>query len=124
MYNVNSSGFGNAEVVNYKKSNEAMMVSIQIQPIVASNIFGEKHYSHLLGRTKAIKMIENPMIYAASDQQLEGYTWMINNTLFQESDKSDEQNESSENSDGSDENNRGSDGSITHPRQSQQINQT
>eukprot|EP01035_Chromulina_nebulosa_P022722 gene22722-29417_t len=118
MHNVRQTGFGKAEVINYHKSGTPFLVLIRIQPIVASNIFGEKHVSHLLGRLTAKELTPNTLpSYAISKQQWEGYEWMINNTLFHESDSScsvGNDDSSAENSDSnSEENNRSSPNGTT-----------
>lgn len=112
MHNVRLIGFGSTEIANYTKDGKMIMVSIRIQPIIASNIFGEKHYSHLLGRIRQIPMVNNPLsAYDRNSLQWQGYDWMIQNTLYQESEVSDQSNEDNNDSGGDDNQNILSSGS-------------
>jgi PAS domain S-box-containing protein len=88
MDNVRRTGFGTSRVINYTKAGDSFMVQIRIQPILAINNFGDPFYSHLFASISPAPIDETAPLpsFVKNAQQLEGYQWMIANTLYQESD--------------------------------------
>jgi len=92
MHNIKITGFGTAEVVNYRKSGEAFVNSMSIEPVVSNGRMysqGECEISHLLGRLVAkcnVPANGGSHVPPMSKLEAEGYSWMISNTLYKDSD--------------------------------------
>lgn len=95
MHNLRFSGFGSTNVINYDKSGHPFLCSIDIQPIISENHYGEFVVSHYLGvitRTEidTISKTKQESTYYENrffdfsiqskekDEQDEAYDWVMN----------------------------------------------
>lgn len=93
MHNLRFSGFGSTNVVNYDKKGQPFLSSIEIQPIISENHYGEFSISHYLGVIKRSEIDtiatneyinRNNSYYDFSiqskekDAQDEAYDWVMN----------------------------------------------
>ena len=78
MHNVQYTGYGEAEVINYRQDGTPFFCSLQIQPISSSDMYGELKITHLLG-TYNIYDIETNIdkIKSLNNKLDEDYSWLI-----------------------------------------------
>lgn len=110
MHNVNLTGFGTGEVINYTKCGEPFWTSIRIQPIISDRMYGNTEVSHLLGRIE--RKSQDPALFSRlgnSRRESAGYEWMVKHTLYK--DDSDGSDGSGHSYGGNSGNSNGEDGS-------------
>jgi hypothetical protein len=78
MHNVQYTGHGKAEVINYRQDGTPFFCSLQIQPISSSDMYGELKITHLLGTYNIFDIETNiDKIKSLNSKLDEDYSWLI-----------------------------------------------
>jgi hypothetical protein len=78
MHNVQYTGFGQAEVINYRSDGTPFFCSLQIQPISSSDMYGEIKITHLLGTYNIFDIETNiDKMNSLKNKLDDEYSWLI-----------------------------------------------
>jgi PAS domain-containing protein len=88
MHNVQYTGHGEAEVINYRQDGTPFFCSLKIQPLSSSDMYGELKITHLLG-TYSIFDIDEKMKDLLKKKKEDEYSWLIQCDIIDEEQNTD-----------------------------------
>ena len=86
MHNVQYTGHGEAEVINYRQDGTPFFCSLQIQPLSSSDMYGDLKITHLLGTYNIFDIDTNSekIIDFLKRKKEEEYSWLIQCDIIDE----------------------------------------